>query len=96
MDLKIASIVLAHDALLLTANRKDFEKVPGLRFIAPLTYPLSRAGLAAGIWVALGLIYLVWLYRRDPARVDATGRVFLDEPEPAPAAGSAAPEGSTV
>jgi tRNA(fMet)-specific endonuclease VapC len=32
MDLKIASIVLVHDALLLTANSKDFEKVPGLRF----------------------------------------------------------------
>jgi tRNA(fMet)-specific endonuclease VapC len=31
-DLKIASISLAHMALLLTANRRDFEKVPGLRF----------------------------------------------------------------
>ena len=32
MDLKTASIALANDALLLTANKKDFEKVPGLRF----------------------------------------------------------------
>lgn len=31
-DLKIASIALVHDALLLTANRRDFERVPGLRF----------------------------------------------------------------
>lgn len=31
MDLKIASIVLANDALLLSANRVDFEQVPGLR-----------------------------------------------------------------
>jgi tRNA(fMet)-specific endonuclease VapC len=31
-DLKIASIALANDALLLTANRRDFTKVPGLRF----------------------------------------------------------------
>ena len=30
--LKIASIALVHDALLLTANVRDFEKVPGLRF----------------------------------------------------------------
>jgi tRNA(fMet)-specific endonuclease VapC len=29
--LKIASIALANDALLLTANRRDFEKVPGLQ-----------------------------------------------------------------
>lgn len=31
MDLKIASIVLAHDALLLTRNLRDFRKVPTLR-----------------------------------------------------------------
>ena len=31
-DLKIAAISLASNALLLTANRLDFEKVPGLRF----------------------------------------------------------------
>lgn len=30
-DLKIASIALVHDALLLSANRRDFERVPGLR-----------------------------------------------------------------
>jgi tRNA(fMet)-specific endonuclease VapC len=29
-DLKIASIALANDALLLTANLRDFEKAPGL------------------------------------------------------------------
>jgi len=31
MDLKIASICLAHDATLLTRNLVDFEKIPGLR-----------------------------------------------------------------
>jgi tRNA(fMet)-specific endonuclease VapC len=30
--LKTACIALENDALLLTANRRDFEKVPGLRF----------------------------------------------------------------
>ena len=31
MDLKIAAISLAHDALLLSRNLADFRKVPGLR-----------------------------------------------------------------
>lgn len=31
MDLKIASIALVHNALLLSANLQDFQKVPGLR-----------------------------------------------------------------
>ena len=31
IDLKIAAICLVHDALLLTRNLVDFEKVPGLR-----------------------------------------------------------------
>ena len=32
MDLKVACIALVNGVLLLTANRRDFEKVPGLRF----------------------------------------------------------------
>lgn len=32
MDLRIASIVLANDMVLLTRNTVDFERVPGLRF----------------------------------------------------------------
>ena len=31
MDLKIAAIVLANEAVVLTRNRRDVEKVPGLR-----------------------------------------------------------------
>jgi tRNA(fMet)-specific endonuclease VapC len=32
MDLRIACIVMEHDAVLLTRNTKDFEKLPGLKF----------------------------------------------------------------
>jgi len=32
MDRKTTAIAIANDALLLTANRKDFERIPGLRF----------------------------------------------------------------
>ena len=31
MDLKIAAIALGHDALLLSANRQDFQQIPNLR-----------------------------------------------------------------
>ena len=32
MDRKIAAIAIANNALLLTANRRDYEQIPGLRF----------------------------------------------------------------
>jgi tRNA(fMet)-specific endonuclease VapC len=32
MDLKTASIAITHNAILLTANRRDFEQIPGLKF----------------------------------------------------------------
>jgi hypothetical protein len=37
-------------------------------------------GPAAAIWMFLGLMYLVYLYVRDPQRVVKVGLVHLDEP----------------
>jgi tRNA(fMet)-specific endonuclease VapC len=41
MDLKIATIVLTHEATLLTKNLSDFRKVPGLKF-SDWTLPEER------------------------------------------------------
>jgi amino acid transporter len=56
-------------------------RVPGLTFITTLTPPTSYAGPAAAIWMLLGVVYLIWLYRRDPARVGDVARVHLEEDE---------------
>jgi amino acid transporter len=64
----------------------------GLRFaswVPPLTAPLSYAGIAAGVWMGLGLLYCLYLYARHPERVADVSRVHLDEsPEPVEPSGS--------
>ena len=47
-----------------------------LKFVSPLPYPISQAGLAVGIWFAVGVLYLAYLLARHPDRVQAMGRVF--------------------
>lgn len=47
-----------------------------LKFVSPLPYPVSDAGLAVGIWFAAGLIYLGYLRARHPDRVRNMGQVF--------------------
>jgi amino acid transporter len=48
-------------------------------FVTPLQKPVSYMGPAVGAWMALGVIYLLWLYVRHPARVADVSRVHLDE-----------------
>jgi len=50
-------------------------RVPGLTFITALSPPSSYAGVAAGIWMALGLIYLGILLARNPQRVADVAKV---------------------
>ena len=49
-------------------------------FVAPLSPPVSYMGPAVGVWMILGLIYLIYLYRTSPQRVTEVGLVHLDEP----------------
>ncbi len=47
-------------------------------FITPLTPPLSYMGPGVAGWMVVGVIYLVYLCRRDPQRVVEVGLVHLD------------------
>jgi hypothetical protein len=47
-----------------------------LKFVSPLPYPVSQAGLAVGIWFAIGVLYLVYLVAKHHDRVQAMGQVF--------------------
>ncbi len=54
-----------------------------LKFVTPLTYPASETGLAIGIWYAIGLVVLGYLYARHPGRLPEMKRVFADDVLPA-------------
>jgi amino acid transporter len=53
-----------------------------LKFVTPLSYPSSETGLAIGIWYAIGLAVLGYLYLRHPERLPEMKRVFADEALP--------------
>jgi amino acid transporter len=48
-------------------------------FISPLPAPYSYAAPVVGVWFIIGLVYMIYLYRKDPARLEATKTVFTDE-----------------
>ena len=51
-------------------------------FIAPLAPPHSYMGPGVAGFMVLGVVYLVYLYRRHPERVTEVGLVHLDaEPD---------------
>jgi hypothetical protein len=54
-----------------------------LKFVTPLTYPSSEAGLAIGIWYAIGIVVLVYLYARHRERLAEMRKVFDEEALPA-------------
>jgi amino acid transporter len=53
--------------------------IPAFSFISTLQSPLSYAGPAVGVWMVLGIGYLVVLSLRQPARIRETKRVFVEQ-----------------
>ena len=54
--------------------------IPAFSFVAKLSYPISLAGPVVGAWMAIGIVYLVYLHKRHPQRLADTAMVFVDEP----------------
>ncbi len=52
--------------------------IPAFSFISTLPKPLSYAGPVAGLWMAIGVVYLVVLALTRPARITETKRVFVE------------------
>jgi len=47
-------------------------------WITPLGTPYSYMGPAIGIWMVIGVLYLIYLYLRDPRRVIDVGLIHVD------------------
>jgi amino acid transporter len=54
-------------------------KIAGVSWITPLPAPLSYMGPAVAVWMIIGVVYLVYLYVRDPQRVIDVGLIHLDD-----------------
>ena len=55
--------------------------IQAFKFVSPLAYPISLAGPVVGIWMVIGIVFLIYLARRHPDRLAETARIFVDEPE---------------
>jgi amino acid transporter len=49
---------------------------PVLKWVTPLSYPSSETGPVIGIWFAIGIAVLIYLYVRRPERLPLMRRVF--------------------
>ena len=50
-------------------------------FVTPLAPPASYMGPGVAGFMVVGVIYLIYLYRRHPSRVTEVGLVHLDDAE---------------
>ena len=51
--------------------------------IVPLSAPANLAPLIIGVWMVVGIALLIYFASRQPDRITQTGRVFVDEEQPA-------------
>src|SRR2546422_5442189 len=51
--------------------------------ITALTSPANLAPIIIGIWMVAGIALLIYFATKEPARITDTGRVFVEESEPA-------------
>src|SRR6266513_994969 len=51
--------------------------------IVPLSSPANLAPLIIGVWMVVGIALLIYFASRQPDRITQTGRVFVDEEQPA-------------
>jgi len=58
--------------------------LPVFSFITALPPPISYMGPGVAGWMVVGIIYLIYLYRRDPQRVVEVGLVHTDPLEEYP------------
>jgi amino acid transporter len=52
--------------------------ITAFKFVSPLTYPLSLAGIVIGAWYAIGIVLIVYFTVRHPERIKDTAKVFID------------------
>jgi amino acid transporter len=69
----LAGIAVFAPAWLTAAGIKAFG------FVVPLTAPISYAGIVDAIWMAIGVIYMIYLYLRHRERIADTGKIFWDD-----------------
>ncbi|HEY2242450.1 MAG TPA: APC family permease [Streptosporangiaceae bacterium] len=55
--------------------------IKAFSFVTPLAAPASYMGPGVAGWMVVGLLYLIYLYRRHPQRVTEVGLVHLDDAE---------------
>jgi amino acid transporter len=65
-----------------------------LKFVSPLAYPISETGLVIGVWYVIGIVVLIYLYARHPARLPEMQQVFADDPVATEAGPLAGQEGA--